>query len=210
MELPARGGIDDKSHGVNGDAFGGERFRGHDRITLAGLLAIADQNDHAFLGHGRDIVHGLPKRMPDRRVTLRLEAIDGWADRAAVRLRRVERDGEVGVLAVLVARGGLRPVEPQRHLRLSWDKRGDALHGAACDLDTRLTVRQLCVHAAGGIQDQQHWAVGGVASLGGRRPGQKDGEQKKQLANEVSSHERLFPCTLGRIATIVLRQRDAE
>ena len=87
LQLPARGGVDDEADGVNGDALGGERLRGHHRIALAGLLAVADQHDDALLGVGREIVRCLPERIGDRRVALRLRAVHRRRDGAAAGAR---------------------------------------------------------------------------------------------------------------------------
>ncbi len=49
LQLAARGRVDDEAYGMNGDALGRERLGRQHRIALAGLLAVAHQNDDAFL-----------------------------------------------------------------------------------------------------------------------------------------------------------------
>ena len=96
LQLPARGGVDDEADGVNGDALRRKRLRRHHRIALAGLLAVADEHDDALLGVGGKIVGGLSERIGDRRVALRLGAVDRRGDGAAGRARRrrtARRDG---------------------------------------------------------------------------------------------------------------------
>ncbi len=102
LQLPARRGIDDEADGVNGDALGGERLGRHHRIALAGLLAVADEDDDALLGIGREIVRRLSQRIGDRRVALGLRAIDRRRDRGAAGARRTERHAEMRVLAILL------------------------------------------------------------------------------------------------------------
>ena len=160
---PRAARVDDEAHGVNGDALGRERLRRHHRIALAGLLAVADEHDDALLGVGREIVRGLSQRIGDRRVALRLGAVDRCGDGAAARARGAERHGEMGVLAILLARRRLRAVHAQRKLRLRGNEAGHALDRALRHRDARLAVRQLGVHAAGGVEDEQHGTIGGVA-----------------------------------------------
>src|SRR5438045_1413813 len=83
FQLPAGCRVDEEADRVHGDAGARERFRRDHRIALAGLLAVADQNDDALLRAGRKITRGLLQRQRDRRVALRLAAVDEGRDRGA-------------------------------------------------------------------------------------------------------------------------------
>ena len=100
-------------------------------------------------------------------------------------LAGAERHGEMGVLAILLARRRLRAVHAQRELRLRGNEAGHALDRALRDRHARFAVRQLGVHAARRIEDQQDRTIGGVAGLG---PSGRSEQEYCQSQNRRAFH----------------------
>ena len=152
----------------------GQGLGGGARVTLAGLLAVADE-DHdtrlrIFLA---DILRRELQDIGDRRITLCLDLVRLGEDRRFVRGEPIEADQELGITAIMLDGRRLVAIGAQGQSHVIRELSDDLRDGGLGRLNAGLTLGKPCIHAARGVDDQSD----ALRRLRGHREGNRRGER---------------------------------
>ena len=164
-------------------------WRGGARVAVAGLLAVADQDDRRRDRLGGKILRGELEHAGDRRVAARGEPLRRGDGRRAGLGGLGERHQQLGVGAVVLLARRLMPVGAEGETSIGRQLGDHFRHGTARRFEARGAGRQPGVHAPRGVEDELDRATGER----GRGESQRRAEQGETEAtgDKLTKHEHL-------------------